>query len=68
MKLNWLIGVTLGDKFTPPKARTKGEVCLGLSQGIVAQMEKTRKGNFGGGNTKWEEKKLGKWSTRNKNI
>ena len=20
-------------------------------------------GNFGGGNTKWEEKKLGKWST-----
>jgi len=57
-------GVCLGDKkFVPPKPRTKGEVCLGLSTGISVMMEKTRKSNFGGGNTKWEEKSLGKWAT-----
>ena len=36
----------------------KGEVCMGLADGIEAQMLKTKKQNFGGGNTKWEEKSV----------
>ena len=27
-------------------------------------LDKTMKSNFGGGNTNWEEKSLGKWKTR----
>lgn len=42
---------------------TKGETCIYLADGLEAQMKRTRKQNFGGGNTKWEEKKLGKWAT-----
>ena len=41
----------------------QGETCMYLADGIEAQMTRTRKQNFGGGNTKWEEKKLGKWAT-----
>ena len=44
MKLYWLVSVAYcAEKFTPPKARSKGEVCFGLAAGIAAQMEKTRK-------------------------
>ena len=31
---------------------------MGLADGIEAQMLKTKKQNFGGGNTKWEEKSV----------
>jgi len=62
-----IAGFVLGDqsdrKFKPEVKRTKGEVCIGLADGIEAQMKRTRKQNFGGGNTKWEEKSLGKWAT-----
>jgi len=37
--------------------------CEQLAAGVKAQMEKTKKANFGGGNTQWEEKTLGKWAT-----
>jgi len=49
--------------FKPRQKMTKGETCMYLADGIEAQMTRTRKQNFGGGNTKWEEKKLGKWAT-----
>lgn len=58
-------GLTVGayGEFKPEVKRTKGEVCMGLADGIEAQMLKTKKQNFGGGNTKWEEKSLGRWAT-----
>ena len=41
---------------------TKCQSCEQLASGILALMEKTKKANFGGGNTRWEEKSLGKWA------
>ena len=47
MKLYWLVSVAYcAEKFTPPKDRSKGEVCFGLAAGIAEQMEKTRKVRF----------------------
>jgi len=31
---------------------------------LLQGLDKTMNSNFGGGNTKWEEKSLGKWKTR----
>ena len=42
--------------------KTKCQSCEQLASGILALMEKTKKANFGGGNTRWEEKSLGKWA------
>ena len=43
--------------------KTKCGSCESLALGIKHQLERTKKSNFGGGNTRWEEKKLGKWAT-----
>lgn len=43
--------------------KTECEACKDLQKAIQTNLEKTRKQNFGGGNTKWEEKSLGAWET-----
>ena len=45
------------------EVKSKCQSCHDLAEGINKWLEKTEKANFGGGNTKWEEKSLGKWKT-----
>ena len=42
------------------KTKTECEACKELQKGIEKNLEKTRNQNFGGGNSKWEESRLGK--------
>lgn len=45
------------------KTTTACEACKELRDGIEKNLEKTRKQNFGGGNSNWEESRLGPWAT-----
>jgi hypothetical protein len=38
--------------------------CKTAARRFKEEMEKTRKGNFGGGNSEWESKALGEYVTR----
>lgn len=42
-------------------AKTKCEICKDVEKNFEEGLKKTAKSNFGGGNTKWEEKSLGKY-------
>jgi len=41
----------------------KCQSCNNLVESLVKNLEKTAKGNFGGGNTDWEDRKLGNYLT-----
>ena len=43
--------------------KTPCDSCRMVAKGLKKEMEKSAKSNFGGGNTKWEEKSLGAWAT-----
>ena len=43
--------------------KTPCQSCRLVAKGLKKEMEKSAKSNFGGGNTKWEEKSLGPWAT-----
>lgn len=42
---------------------SKCSTCKGITESFDEGLKKTAKANFGGGNTKWEEKSLGKYAT-----
>jgi hypothetical protein len=46
--------------FGAAKTKTECEACKELQKGIENNLEKTRNQNFGGGNSNWEESRLGK--------
>jgi len=46
--------------FGQAKTKTECEACKELQKGIERNLEKTRNQNFGGGNSNWEESRLGK--------
>lgn len=41
----------------------KCKICTELVVKIIERLDKTAKGNFGGGNTDWEDRKLGNYAT-----
>ena len=45
------------------KHKTKCDHCNTLIDNFKEGLKRTQKGNFGGGNTAWEEKALGPWKT-----
>lgn len=49
--------------FGQAKTKTECEACKELQKGIERNLEKTRNQNFGGGNSNWEESRLGSWAT-----
>jgi len=49
--------------FGAAKTKTECEACKELQKGIEKNLEKTRNQNFGGGNSNWEESRLGAWAT-----
>ncbi|XP_067935585.1 cysteine-rich with EGF-like domain protein 2 isoform X2 [Watersipora subatra] len=44
-------------------AKTPCDICKDIISSFEEGLAKTVKSNFGGGNTNWEEKSLGKWKT-----
>jgi hypothetical protein len=46
------------------KADTRCATCRRIASRFTEGMEKTKGGHFGGGNTAWEEKKLGEYDKR----
>jgi len=44
-------------------SKSKCDHCRTLVENFESGLKRTKKGNFGGGNTAWEEKALGPWKT-----
>ncbi|CAG5087212.1 Oidioi.mRNA.OKI2018_I69.PAR.g11484.t1.cds [Oikopleura dioica] len=59
MKIIWASLAGLG----VAKTKTECEACKRLQEGIERNLKKTKNQNFGGGNSKWEESRLGPWAT-----
>ena len=55
MKIIWASLAGLG----VAKTKTECEACKRLQEGIERNLKKTKNQNFGGGNSKWEESRLG---------
>lgn len=43
-------------------SKEKCSTCKDIVKNFQEGLEKTKKSNFGGGNTRWEEKSLGTWA------